>query len=487
VTDESLLAVALGVASISAGGLACHALAPFLHLRFSVLTGAELVVLCGVFLLAVWLVSILPVLAGMSATLFLNTDTDAVPVRFSLSNVRFMLIAQYSMVMFIVIVGFGISRQMRLIQTLQVGGMEEDILGMQEQPDTVQERYGTLKAELLTYPEIESVTSAMQLPGEAIRDGISVWREGETPEDKRSLSLLVVGEDFFPFFRMQPVAGTAFKHSSRTYSEEKDLLMDFFFAGKTPGASISEEYIINRKAAKVLGFASPEDAVGQLLFLDGLGGPVGYINRGIIAGVADDFNYTTTFEETKPQIILQRKFFQHCILVRFSPGRKHEGLATFNRVWASVNPDGPANGAFLQDVYATVYHNELNAQALVHIFALLSLTVANLGLIIILAFIIRRKTREIAIRKVNGATSMDILRLLNSRFFLWTGISFVIAVPAAYVVMIRWLQHFAYRTDLDWQIFALAGLSVFMLSALAVSIPSWRASRRNLVQALKMD
>jgi putative ABC transport system permease protein len=311
-----------------------------------------------------------------------------------------------------------------------------------------------LKAGLLSYPEIESVTSAMQLPGIAIRDETGVWREGETSGDMRPLSLLAVGEDFFPFFRIQPVAGRTFTHSSRTYAEENDLIMDFFTNKPTGPSPISEEYIINRKAAHALGFASPQEAVGQPLFLNSSGGGVSYINRGIIAGVTDDFNYTSAFEESRPQIILQRKIFQHCILVRLAPGRKQQGLAAFHRVWNSVNPGYPADYTFLQDVYAAVYHNELNAQALVRIFALLSLLVANLGLVGMLAFIIRRKTREIGIRKVNGATTRDILLLLNSRFFIWIGIAFLLAVPAVYWAMSRWLESFAYPTDLNWQLFA---------------------------------
>jgi putative ABC transport system permease protein len=486
VKDESLLALLLGIASILLGGLACYALGPYLGVSLSVLVGRELVALCGLFLFLVWLASIQPVFAGLPATLFLNTKTDTKPARFSSSSLGIMLMAQYSMVMFIVIMSFGISKQIRRIQSLQVGGLEENVLVMKEQPEEVQERYEVLKAELLKYPEIESVTSAMQLPGVAIRDAIGVWREGETSDNKRSLSILVVGEDFFPFFRIQPLAGATFKHSSRTYSDEKALVIDFYTNRQITPAPLSEEYIINRKAMQALGFASPEEAIGQPLFLDEHGG-VGYINKGIIAGVTDDFNYTTLFEESQPQIILQRKNFLHCILLRLSPGQKQQGLATFTRVWASVNPGYPADYTFLQDMYATVYQNELNAQALVRIFALLSLLIANLGLISILAFIIKRKTKEIGIRKVNGATTMDIIRLLNLRFFLWIGVAFILAVPVAYWVMSRWLQHFAYKTDLNGWVFALAGMSVGMLSVLAVSIPSWRASRLNPVQALKID
>jgi putative ABC transport system permease protein len=486
VKDESIMAILLGIASIILGALACYALAYGLHLSFSILTGAEVGLLCGAFLLLVWFMSILPVLVNMSATLFLNTSPDVKTAQSSPSGIRFMLIAQYSMVMFIVIISFGISKQIHRIQTLQVGGSEDNIIALKEQSEPVKENYETLRAELLKYPEIESVTSAMQLPGDAIRDRITVRREGQAPEDARPVSLLVTGEDFLPFFRIQPLAGAGFKRLSRTLQDEYDMAEAFFTNNQSRPASTGEEYMINLQAVQELGFASPQDAVGQPLLLDEQGG-VGYINKGIIAGVTGDFNYTNAFEESTPQIVLQRKIFQHCILVRFSAGQKQMGLDTFNRVWASVNPGYPADYTFLKDTYATIYHNELNAQSLTRIFALLSLVVANLGLITILAFVIRRKTKEIAIRKINGATSADIIRLLNYRFFLWIGIAFVIAVPVAYRIMTGWLQNFVYKTELDWWIFALAGLSVFVISSLAVSLQSWKASRMNPIRALKVN
>ncbi|MDR1272941.1 MAG: FtsX-like permease family protein, partial [Odoribacteraceae bacterium] len=161
--------------------------------------------------------------------------------------------------------------------------------------------------------------------------------------------------------------------------------------------------------------------------------------------------------------------------------------ATFNRVWAEVIPDYPADYTFLQDVYAGIYHGELKAESFVRLFSLLSLLVANMGLIIIMAFVIRRKTKEIGIRKVNGATSAEIIRLLNGRFILWIATAFALAVPLAWWAMTRWLEHFARKIVLDWWIFALAGLAVCLISLLAISWQSWRAARLNPVKALGIE
>jgi putative ABC transport system permease protein len=262
------------------------------------------------------------------------------------------------------------------------------------------------------------------------------------------------------------------------------MLYDFI-DGKSLPEKRSEEYIINRKAMSLLGFQSPEEAIGKHLFITQR--VVDYFNEGVICGVTDDFTYTTIYEESIPLIILHRKMFQHCILVRLDPNDASRALATFNRIWNKVNPDFPADYTFLQDVYSQVYYNEWNAEMLVRIFSLLSLLIANLGLIVVMAFIIKRKTKEIGIRKINGATFWTIVRMLNSRFIVWIGFAFLIAVPGAYFVMNRWLENFAHKTVLDWWIFVLAGLFVLLISVVAVSWQSWRAATANPVKSLQNE
>ncbi|MDR0757002.1 MAG: ABC transporter permease [Tannerella sp.] len=484
-TGESLSALVIGTASVLTGCVLTYLLHPLLHVRLETLSGAEAGIFCLSFVAVACAVSLLPALRGMSTTLFLNSGNDLRPSHFSLSSVRVMLIAQFCMVMFIVILGFGISRQMHLISVSQMGGGGQFILAIKEQPDAVKARYDMLRAELLKYPEIEAVTSSMQLPGTAIRDAIYVRREGEAADEGRYIPLLAVGDDFLPFFGISPVAGNVFQPSTRTYGEEEQLLLDIIDGRDAQSSALTEEYVINLSAMQQLGFASPDEAVGKMLHFEQ---PiVGYIKKGRIAGVTRDFTYTNAYEASMPLIIMQRKMFQHCIMARLSPDRLPQALETFRRVWAEVIPDYPVDYAFLSDVYAEIYHSDLKAGALVRLFSLLSLLVANMGLIIIMAFVIRRKTKEIGIRKVHGATWMDIVRLLNTRISLWIATAFVIALPLAWWVTAHWLENFAQKTRLDWQVFILAGLSVWLVSVLAVAWQSWQAARLDPVRALKVN
>ena len=118
------------------------------------------------------------------------------------------------------------------------------------------------------------------------------------------------------------------------------------------------------------------------------------------------------------------------------------------------------------------------------VFTLLCLIIADLGLIIFMAFIIRRRTKEIAIRKVNGATAGLIVRMLNINFICYIAIAFAVAVPLSWLILHGWLRRFAYRTTIDWWIFAASGAAVLLISLLSVSLQSWRAATLNPARGL---
>ena len=139
----------------------------------------------------------------------------------------------------------------------------------------------------------------------------------------------------------------------------------------------------------------------------------------------------------------------------------------------------------MSDIFLDKYRNEYGARDLVLVFAVLCLFVADLGLIVFMAFIIRRRTKEIAIRKVTGATARDIVGMLNSNFVRYIVAAFIAAVPVSWLVLHTWQQRFAYRTSLDWWIFLLAGISVLFISLVSVSLQSWKAACINPAQGVR--
>jgi putative ABC transport system permease protein len=124
---------------------------------------------------------------------------------------------------------------------------------------------------------------------------------------------------------------------------------------------------------------------------------------------------------------------------------------------------------------------------LANVFSILCIIVACMGLLGITLFMLEKRTKEIGIRKVNGARISEVLVMLNRDFVKWVAIAFVIATPIAWYAMHQWLQNFAYKTNLSWWIFALAGLLALGIALLTVSWQSWRAARRNPVEALRYE
>ena len=134
-----------------------------------------------------------------------------------------------------------------------------------------------------------------------------------------------------------------------------------------------------------------------------------------------------------------------------------------------------------------MYKGEERLAASIRLSAILAILISCLGIVGLAEFSIKKRIKEIGIRKVNGAKISEILTMLNRDFLKWVAIAFVIATPIAYYAMTKWLENFAYKTELSWWIFALAGLLALGIALLTVSWQSWKAAKRNPLEALRYE
>ncbi|MDU1892572.1 MAG: FtsX-like permease family protein [Dysgonomonas sp.] len=477
--DEFYVSLILAILSILAGKLISILFCSFFAVPLYELYIYEEVILLLLFTISIILVSLLPVLSNISSTLFFNNNSiDLRKSRFSVSNIKYMLIVQYSIVLFIIIVGLGINNQVSFIRSTQIGGNDNNIVVIDEQPHEVNQNYVPFRNELLKHSEIELVTAAMQLPGPAVRDMIGFKQDGK---EAIYVPILVVGEDFFSMFGIKPIAGTSFPPLKLSYAEEEHAFKQNLNNGiKT---TIKDNIIINKKALAVLGFSSPEDAIGKEIEIEHT--HLSYFPEATICGVVDNFTYTNLYEESIPMIILQRNIFMNCFMIKFAPGQDSEGLKILNDTWQKFNPDYPINYTYLTDSYAVLYKNELDAEKVVNFFSILSFIITILGLVTFMSFMIRNRTKEIAIRKVNGATDAEIVSMLNWGLLRWTLFSFVVAMPLAWYILDKWLENFAHRSALHWSVYIGGGLVVLLISFLVISWQSIRASHMNPAQPLR--
>lgn len=208
-----------------------------------------------------------------------------------------------------------------------------------------------------------------------------------------------------------------------------------------------------------------------------------------IIGVFKDFHFKPVNKSITPLAIRNEPYASYCLVNLHTASFK--SLNTLIRdIKASaseLSPSFPVEVNFLDQAIQNMYQSELEFRHTFSLFAGCAIVICCLGILAMSLFASQRRIKEIGIRKVNGARIAEILVMLNRDFAKWVGISFLIACPLALYAMHRWLQSYAYKTELSWWIFVLAGLSALVIALLTVSWQSWRAATRNPVEALRYE
>ena len=208
-----------------------------------------------------------------------------------------------------------------------------------------------------------------------------------------------------------------------------------------------------------------------------------------IVGVVKDFHYKSVNEPIAPLIIQNRADASFCLVKLGSSGfnNLHHNIQTIKAEVNEFSPSFPVEINFFDQAVENMYQSELQFRKTFTLFAGSAIIICCMGIFAMSLFASQKRTKEIGIRKVNGAKVSEILSMLNKDFVKWVIIAFVIATPIAYYAMNKWLESFAYKTSLSWWIFALAGLLALGIALLTVSWQSWRAATRNPVEALRYE
>jgi putative ABC transport system permease protein len=206
-------------------------------------------------------------------------------------------------------------------------------------------------------------------------------------------------------------------------------------------------------------------------------------------GVAEDFNYSSAHEAIGDFAFWldesnSRARFIH---IRLTPGNLRAGIDKIKQTWQIHYPGQEFDYFFIDETIAIQYKAETILSRILSTFSIIGILISIIGISALSLFISQQRTKEIGIRKVNGARLSEILILLNKDFIKWILISFGFATPVAWFVMHKWLENFAYKTELSWWIFATAGLLALAIALLTVSWQSWRAATRNPVEALRYE
>jgi putative ABC transport system permease protein len=346
-----------------------------------------------------------------------------------------------------------VKTQLRYIQNKDLGFNKDNIgyFMFPTRPDDP--KLETLKKELGNNPDILSVTRAWNpFYNEGTSNGFK-W-EGKNAGDDVLFHRLGADVDYVKTYKLELKGGRFF---SSEYSTDNSAI------------------VINEQTERILGFKDP---IGQKIT-----SPQGYELN--IIGVVKDFHIQSLHYKIGPLIMelgASNNFY-----IRMKPDKIASTVESVKKTYKSFNPGLPIDFHFLDDDYDKLYRTEQRMGKIFGYFSFLAIIISCLGLIGLSSFMTERRTKEIGIRKINGAKSIEIFSLLSGEYLIWVMISIIIACPIAWYSMNKWLQNFAYRIDISWWIFALAGVLAFLIALLTVSVQSFRAASKNPVEALRYE
>ncbi len=383
-----------------------------------------------------------------------------------------LIVVQYTISIALITSVFVIHRQTKYALNNSLGAGDDNLICIEGVHSDVQQKFVEFKEEMVKYNSIKSVSAMFEPPGGDANDMFQFKLEGMVRDDVNELNNMIgvfpCDYSFASLFRLKFLGGKDF--SERDEDHEG-----------------SGEYIINESAMRRLNYSKPEDIVGKefsLLFGDG-SIP---IPSGSIIGVVRDFHLSSLKKKIEPLVLFKRKdLWLINFVISFQTGMQEAALKDIETVWQALFPEYTAHLEYVNSMYRNVYSTELLQAQLLTIFTIIALFICSMGLLGLSLLITQRRIKEIGIRKVNGAETIEIMTMLTWDFLKWILVSIMLAIPFAYFAMNRWLESFAYKTTLSWWIFAIAGLAGVIIALLTVSVKSWRASNKNPIEALRYE
>ena len=273
------------------------------------------------------------------------------------------------------------------------------------------------------------------------------------------------------FFGLELMAGRNF---SREIVTDAGLQED--------GRFVELAAIINEEAVRQFGWDSPEAALGQQIIRD----PNAVDWTANVIGVVKDFHFQSLHQPIGPVALLLYPRYSY-VSVKLQPGNLQETVAFVEQKAASLAPEVSFAYSFLDEAFAEQYEAEERLSEVFSYVAFLAIFIACLGLFGLAAFTAEQRTKEIGVRKVLGASLADIVVLLSKGFALLVLIAFVVAVPLAYFTINRWLENFAYRIEISWGIFLIAGSLSLAIALVTISYQSIRAALADPVESLRYE
>ena len=358
---------------------------------------------------------------------------------------------QYSLSIILIVLTISIVRQTNYMKYTDLGFSSDNTINLEIYHLTASEKMA-LRDQFKTYPGITdlTLTNRNYISGES-----SDYIKNQEGENIRT-RILKVDENYVSTLDLKIIQG-------RDFTEE---------------TVNSHSILINEQLMNSLNLGG--DAVGKFVELFGINYQ--------ISGLISDYHYDSMKDAIEPLILVPSKGEDaNFMFIKYNPVQLSQLIPYLKATWEKVAPDKTMNFKFWDEQLNQRYQDEEKWSRIIGYAAVIAIIISSLGLFGLTLLIINKRIKEIGVRKVNGAKVSEILSMLNKDFIKWVFIAFVIATPLAWYAMHKWLENFAYRIELNWWIFALAGALALGIALLTVSFQSWKAATRNPVEALRYE
>jgi putative ABC transport system permease protein len=364
---------------------------------------------------------------------------------------KILVIFQFSISIILIIATLSVFKQLKYMKSRDLGFNKQNKVYLPLNRN-IYKQTEVFKEKLLSQPDILRVSYSCRVPGEI------PWQwDTEINGVKKEISVNAIDPDFFALMGIKVINGRDFSWDMKSDKRQK--------------------FIMNEEAVRLFGLKSP---LGKKVS----GTPNG---TGQIIGVVKDFHFNSLQSKIEPLMFYwDERSFLH-ITISFSPRHIDEVLNFIKRNWEEISPGFPFVYHFLDETFDLQYKTEERLTGIFGYFALLAIFIASLGLFGLASFISQQRTKEMGIRKVLGASPSGLLVLFSKGFLRWIVVANIIAWPTAYFLMNKWLEDFAYRTEIGLGIFIISAILGFLIALLTLSYQSYRAAHINPVIALKYE
>jgi putative ABC transport system permease protein len=373
---------------------------------------------------------------------------------------RILVVGQFAIAIALIVCMGVVRKQVEYCRTADLGFSKEHIVTL-EGDQQMSQRMESIKSELKQHPGVVAVGASRRIPSGRLLDSPN-WKaekNGAMESMNFRIAHVPIDDTFIPTYSIPLAAG-------RNFSK------DF-------GTDSTEAYIVNETAVRAIGWASAEDAVGKNFEVND--------KKGKIVGVVKDFHFESMREKIAPIMFLMGKQSLRRISIKVLPNDIPATLDFLRAKWKTYRPEFEFTYQFLDERFDKLYKTEEKLGQMFGLFAGIAVFVACLGLFGLATFTAERRTKEIAIRKVMGASVLGIMGLLTKEFVLLVLVANVVAYPLAYFAMVRWTGTFAYQAGMSVWIFVLASLVALGIALLTAAWQAFKAATANPVRALKCE